>query len=305
MGFPVGVTLPVDHIDLPDEFMTMDAVRDMAQALEAAGFDTASVTDHPIPGTRWLENGGHYAQDPFVMLALIAAVTTRLRLQTNILVLPYRNPFITARAVSSLDVFSGGRVSLGVGAGYLKAEYKALGVDLDRRNELMSEYATAMKLAWKGEDFAFEGSGYSAPGNRMLPTPVQKPHPPLVVGGNSRMAIRHAVEFGDAWNPFFAPATVSKTARTTSFSGEDDLEAGLAYLKEHCEKIGREVPPELHLSGLTAITPEYDRQEMVDTLSDYRSRGVKAVTLMIATEQRSAWCELAHDFGEKVIAKLD
>jgi len=305
MVFPIGVTLPVDHVELPNEFMTMEAVREMAQAVEAAAFDAASVTDHPIPGTRWLDNGGHYAQDPFVLLSLIAAVTTRLRVQTNILVLPYRNPFLIARAVSSLDVFSGGRVSLGVGAGYLKAEYKALGVDMERRNELMGEYAAAMKLAWTGEDFAFEGSGYSAPGNRMLPTPIQKPHPPLLIGGNSHMAIRHAAEFGDAWNPFFAPPSMSKTARTTSFSGEDDLDAGLAYLRDYCDRIGRDSPPDTHLSGLATIAPDYNPQEIVDRIGAYRARGVQAVSIMISANQRSAWCELAQDFGSRVIAKLD
>ena len=305
MVFPVGVTLPVDHVELPHEFMTMEAVREMAQAVEAAGFDAAGVSDHPIPGTQWLGTIGHYAQDPFVLLSLIAAMTTRLRVMTNILVLPYRNPFLTARAVSSLDVFSGGRVSLGVGAGYLEEEYKALGVSLERRNDLMREYAAAMKLAWRGEDFAFEGSGYSAPGNRMLPVPIQKPHPPLLVGGNSHMAIRHAAEFGDAWNPFFAPPSNSKAARTAYLSGEDDLDASLTYLRDHCDRIGRDSPPDLHLSWSTPMASDYNPQEIVDRIGAYRARGAQAVSIMISANQRSAWCDLAQDFGERVIAKLD
>ena len=103
-------------------------------------------------------------------------MTTKLRVQSNIIVLPYRNPFITARAVSSLDAFSNGRVVLGLGAGYLKPEYKALGVDFDSRNDLMDEYMRAMKLAWTGEDFSFEGTGYTAVGNRVdrVPLPLQR-----------------------------------------------------------------------------------------------------------------------------------
>ena len=117
MPFPLSVTFPFDHVHLPDEYMTMAAVHECAKAAEDAGFNSGTVTDHPVPSYRWLDNGGHYAQDPFVMLSMVAAVTTRLKLQTNIIVLPYRNPFITARAVSSLDHFSNGRVMLGMGAG--------------------------------------------------------------------------------------------------------------------------------------------------------------------------------------------
>jgi alkanesulfonate monooxygenase SsuD/methylene tetrahydromethanopterin reductase-like flavin-dependent oxidoreductase (luciferase family) len=100
------------------------------------------------------------------MLSFVAAATRKLRLHTGILVLPYRNPFITARAIATLDVFSGGRVTVGVGAGYLKGEYRALGVDFDRRNELMDEYIRAIKAAWTSDEFTFEGSGYQALGNR-------------------------------------------------------------------------------------------------------------------------------------------
>ena len=189
MSFHVSITFPFDHIQHPEAFISHDAVIECAKAAEDAGFTSGTVTDHPVPSYRWLDNGGHYAQDPFVMLSMVAAVTTRLKLQTNIVVLPYRNPFITARAVSSLDVFSGGRFIFGLGAGYLKPEYKALGVDFDSRNDLMDEYIKAMKLAWTGEDFSFEGTGYHAVGNRMLPVPVQRPHPPLLIGGNSKRAL--------------------------------------------------------------------------------------------------------------------
>jgi probable F420-dependent oxidoreductase len=305
MGYPVSITFPFDSIHLPDEYLSMDAVRDISTAAEAAGFATGCVTDHPVPGARWLDAGGHYAQDPFVMLSLIAAMTTKLRLQTNILVLPYRNPFLTARAVSSLDVFSQGRVSLGMGAGYLKAEYKALGVDFDARNALMDEYIRAMKLAWTGEDFTFEGTGYSAPGNRMLPVPHQTPHPPLLIGGNSRLAIRRAVELGDAWNPFFAPAGVVATARTASISDEEDVETAMAYLHAHCEKVGRETPPKLYLSGIYMIKPGYSPQEAIDRIGEYRGKGADGVGVGISVNSRAQWCELARDFGENVLAKLD
>jgi len=305
MTFSVSVTLPFDTIDPPEQFGTMEAVRGIGQALEEAGFTTGTVTDHPAPSSRWLDGGGHYAQDPFVMLSLLAAVTTKLRLQTSIVVLPYRNPFVTARAVSSLDVYSGGRVSLGIGAGYLKAEYKALGVDFDNRNALMDEYIRAMKLAWTGEDFTFEGTGYTALGNRIRPAPLQKPHPPILIGGNSRMAIRRAVELGDYWAPFFAPQAVLSMARTASIAEEEDVDAALAYLNAHCEKVGREVPPKLYFAGTGAISQGYNAQEFIDNIGGLRGKGASAVGVSISAATRTEWCDLARDFGANVLAKLD
>ena len=304
MTYPVSISLPFDHIHLPAEFISMEAVREISQVAEAAGFCAGCVTDHPVPGSRWLDNGGHYAQDPWVLLSLIAAVTTTLRLQTNILVLPYRNPFLTARAVASLDVFSNGRLVLGMGAGYLKAEFKALGVDFDARNDLMDEYIRAMKLAWTGEDFAFDGSGYSAPGNRMLPVPVQSPHPPLLIGGNSRRAIRRAVELGDAWHPFFAPASVTATARTATLGEEEDIDAALGYMRAHCEKVGRAVPPEVVLSSVFTVKPGFCAQEAIDVISGYRAKGASGAGASIFVDSRAAWCDLAREFGESVLAKL-
>jgi len=88
-------------------------------------------------------------------------------------------------------------------------------------------------------------------------------------------------------------------------SGEDDLDAGLAYLRDHCDRIGRDIPPDLHLSGLATIAPDYNPQEIVDRIGANRTKGVQAVSIMISTNQRSAWCQLAQDFGDRVIANLD
>src|SRR5262245_9205805 len=134
MRFSIG--LPTDHVDRAAEFVTGDAVMECARAAEAAGFDSCFVTDHPAPDAKWLAAGGHHALDPFVALSFAAAATTRIRVQTHILVLPYRNPLLTAKSVLSLDVLSQGRVILGVAAGYLKAEFFALGADFDERNAL-------------------------------------------------------------------------------------------------------------------------------------------------------------------------
>jgi len=310
----INIPLPFDRTKEPEQFLTMTAVREVGAAVERAGFHAGLVTDHPCPTGRWLDAGGHHAQAPFVMLALLAALTTKLRLQTGILVLPYRNPFIVARDAATLDRYSNGRVTLSLGAGYLKGEYRALGVDFDKRNELMDEYMRALKLSLSGEEFEFEGTDYKAFGNRILPGPVQKPHPPLLVGGNSRRAIRRAVELGDGWNPFFtahsaAPAAapgrgVSNTARTAPMETEADLLAGIAYMKEQCERLGRQRLPDVVLGSVTSPGDQSSAQQLVDRLSRFRDLGVDAAAISVEGDTRREWCDNAERIGADVIAKL-
>lgn len=305
MSFHVSVTFPFDHVQHGEEFTTMAAVREVAKVAEEAGFTSGTTTDHPVPSSRWLDAGGHYAQDPFVLLSMAAAVTDRLKLQTNIVVLPYRNPFITARMVSSLDAFSGGRFIFGMGAGYLKAEYKALGVDFDSRNDLMDEYIRAMKASWTGEDFTFEGTGYTALGNRVRPAPVQRPHPPLLIGGNSKRALRRTAELGDAWHPFFVPKMVTDTARTANISEDADFVAALDYLYEHCDKIGRKERPQIILSGTFSMQGKWSAQEAIDNFSHLRELGAHGSGASVICDNRAEWCDQVRRFGEEVIAKLD
>jgi probable F420-dependent oxidoreductase len=298
----VNASLPFDRLD--GDFIGMDAVVEISTTLERLGFSGVAVTDHPCPSARWLDAGGHHAQDPFVTLSLIAAHTQRLRLQTGALVLPYRNPFITARAVASLDAFSNGRVTLGVGAGYMKAEYRALGVDFDARNDLVDEYIQAMKTAWTGANFAFKGAGYEALGNRVLPAPAQRPHPPLLIGGNSKRAIRRAAELGDGWNPFFTPASLSATARTAAMSNDLDLAAGMRYLREECEKIGRERPCEVVLGGLTHPGERWTPSMLVDRIGEYECVGVKGVAMHFDGATRGEYCDNAERFANDVLRPI-
>src|SRR3954453_9722726 len=131
-------------------------VDEVARAAEREGFDGLSFTEHPIPGARWLQSGGHQSLDPFVALAFAAAATTRLRLLTYLSVAPYRNPLLLAKTAATVDVLSGGRLILGLGTGYLKAEFRALGVDFDERNDLFDETLDVLPLHWSGEPFSYE-----------------------------------------------------------------------------------------------------------------------------------------------------
>jgi probable F420-dependent oxidoreductase len=301
----INVPLPFDHIVPPGEFTTMEAVTEVGAAVERAGFHAGLVTDHPVPTARWLDSGGHYAQGPFVLLALLAAKTTRLRLQTGILVLPYRNPFTVARDVATLDHFSNGRVTLSVGAGYLKGEYRAVGAPFDQRNELMDEYIRALRVSLTGEDFTFEGTGYIAYGNRILPAPVQK-RVPILIGGNAKRAIRRVVELGDGWNPFFTEmkGIDTNTTRTAQMAGPDDLRAGIQYMREYCEEFGRKDVPEVVLGGVNAPGEKLSSQELVDRISQYRELGVTATGMTVEGRTRAEFCDNAERLGAEVIAKI-
>jgi probable F420-dependent oxidoreductase len=303
MPIKINVTLPFDNAG-KSAFQQPEAVVQVAQAAEKAGFHSALVTDHPAPTGRWLDAGGHHAQDPFVMLSFVAAATRTLRLQTGILVLPYRNPFITARSVATLDVFSRGRVSLGVGVGYLKGEYRALGVNHDARNDLMDEYIRALKVAWTEDEFTFEGTGYQALGNRILPRPVQDPHPPILIGGNSKRAIRRTAELGDGWNPYFTSAALAATSRTAELTSEDQLSDALAYLRECCEKAGRQDVPPVVLGSFDTGGGGFNAQALVDKAGALFETGVSGVCATLSGETPAEWSDNAERYGAEVIAKL-
>jgi probable F420-dependent oxidoreductase len=300
----INVTIPFDsHVD-PAQFQSPEALVQVATLLERLGFHGACVTDHPCPTGRWLDAGGHSAQDPFVLLSFVAAATHKLHLYTGILVLPYRNPFITARAIATLDVFSGGRVTLGVGAGYLKGEFRALGVDFERRNEIMDEYVNGLKAAWNSDEFTFQGTGYQALGNRILPRPLQRPHPRIMIGGNSRRAIRRAAEVGDGWWPFMTAGALANTARTAQLSGADDIAAGMRYLREHCEKIGRTSLPEVVVGSLNTGTREWNPDALLETIARLRALGITEAGVNVQGHTRAEWCENAERYATEVVAKL-
>ena len=174
MDIPVGVITA-------GEFQTAEAVKSMANALENAGVDACYVTDHPAPSAEWLHANGHDAIDPFVALSTVAAHTTKLMLHTNILVMAYRNPFLTAKAAASLQVLSGGRFILGAGAGYQTVEFAALGVDFHKRGKLFDEAIDTIHMAWNGGVVVKEGMGFNATGNEPRPVPSVKP--PIWIGG--------------------------------------------------------------------------------------------------------------------------
>ncbi len=186
---------------------------DVARLAESSGFDGVAATDHPFPDDDWLAHGGHHAFDPFVALSYMGATTTRVRLMTFVLVAGYRNPYMAAKALASLDKLSGGRVVAGLAAGYLRPEFEVLGAEWEHRGQLFDAALDAMRAAWSGESVSVTGP-FAATGHTQLPPPARLGGPPLWIGGNSAAARRRAAERGDGWVPIAQGEAMAKITRT-------------------------------------------------------------------------------------------
>jgi len=207
-------------------------VVEVARAVEAAGWDGLAFTEHPAPGYRWLaEGGGHQTLDPFVALGAAAAVTERITLLTYLAVVPYRNPLLLGKAAATVDLVSGGRFVLGVGTGYLKGEFFALGADFDERNDLFDEALDVLPMYWSGERFSYEGRHFSARDIVARPAPVRRSIP-IWIGGNSKLTRRRVATRAQGWMPMSGPAEMARTTRTAHLSGLDDIAAAVRDLKE-------------------------------------------------------------------------
>jgi probable F420-dependent oxidoreductase len=291
----VTIGLPTDRVSAPEEFVSSGAIMEMAAELEEMGYDACWVTDHPAADARWLGGGGHHALDPFVALSFAAAATTRIRLHTHILVLAYRNPLLVAKSALSLDVLSGGRVILGVAAGYLRREFEALGVDIDERNELTDEAIEVLRLVWERDVVSYEGRHFRGDAIVMAPRPPS-PRLPIWVGGNSRRALRRAAAYGDAWAPFPNVSKLDWRVRSPVLESLEQLEDRLRLLRECCAAIGRTSPPHICFSPLQlqpAITgsADHDPARVVDELHSLHALGV-------------TWCAINPPLGSSRAAYL-
>ena len=189
----------------------LDAV---AEGAEARGIGTIWVGEHVVLFEQY-ESRYPYAEDgripappgsgllePLVTLTYLAARTATVRLGTAMLLLPQRNPVYVAKEVSSLDWLSGGRVDLGVGVGWLKEEFDALNVPWERRGRRTDEYLEVLRTLWVDDTSSFHGEIYDLPPSQMYPKPVQQPHPPIHIGGETAAALRRAARRGQGWHTF-------------------------------------------------------------------------------------------------------
>ncbi len=198
---------------------TPEALETLVTRGEALGFSSVMIADHlvfpvtikskyPYTVTGVFPGQGDVL-DQLSLMAFVAAKTTRLRLVTSVMIVPYRNPVLTAKALATIDVLSKGRVTLGVGVGWMREEFEALGTpDFDRRGAVTDEYLRIFKTLWTESPASFSGRFYRFGPLTCSPHPVQKPHPPIWVGGHSKAALRRAARLGDGWHPVGANAAV-------------------------------------------------------------------------------------------------
>jgi probable F420-dependent oxidoreductase len=302
-----AITHPlVTHPYHPD-LVSGSGIAALARAAEAAGFHGYGFTDHPSPTDRWLNAGGHDALDPFVALGFAAGVTSTLRLIPNIVVLPYRNPFIVAKAAATLDMVSDGRFTLAVGAGYLKGEFAALGVDHAERNELMDEALGVLRAIWTSDDVTVEGRHFSARGITAHPRPLTQPHPPIWIGGNSGRARQRVADHAQGWCPFPAPALVATTARTASLDTTDELAEAIDDLRRRVDVAGRD-PGSVDIAfsnpaGGNPADDDFDADAHLEGLADLARLGVTWVQAGLPGDSVTHAAEVAQRYGEQVIER--
>lgn len=279
----------------------------LARDAEAAGIDAIALTDHPAPSRKWLEGGGHETFDPFVGLAFLAAATRRLRLMTYLTVLPYRNPLVTAKAMTSLDVVSGGRATFVLGTGYLRSEFAAVGVDFDERNQLFDEAVEAILGVWTTDSFNFEGRHFKAVGQTIRPAPVQKPHPPLWVGGNAAVVRDRVARWAQGWAPLQGGDVLFRTTKTAPITSNAALADMIRDLGDRLEAAGRG----RHDVDIVATGgPERPglgagADQQADAIADLARIGVTWTSVPLDQSSFAAARESLDRFRSEVLVRLD
>ncbi len=210
---------------------------------EKLGFHSVMVADHiavPVktesvyPYTadgKFLSKGD--ALETLTTMAYIAGATEKIRMVSSVMIVPHRNPILTAKALATIDVLSGGRVTVGVGVGWFREEFEALHTaDFDKRGAVTNEYLEIFKKLWTQSPVAHQGEFYSFEALHCEPLPIQKPHPPIWIGGHSRPALRRAARYGDGWHPVGAVAA--------SPLPPEEMRQKLDELKRLTEEAGRD-----------------------------------------------------------------
>jgi probable F420-dependent oxidoreductase len=261
------------HLPHVGPLANRDALIDFARFAEERDFDSLWVSDHVII-PRKLRSRYPYSPDgsfpippdlpflePLATLLFVAGVTQRIKLGTTILVVPMRNPVITAKMLSTLDVLSNGRLILGAGAGWMQEEFELLDVPFEKRGARLDDYLHVIKALWTQDQPSFQGKYYSIDEIGFAPKPVQKPHPPIWIGGHSTPALRRAGRLGDAWH--------------AAFVGPDVVAKQFQEVRQHAEAAGRD-PNAVALTVRTRL-PLDQPDRAVEQLQRCREIGVSHV----------------------------
>ena len=270
MKFGIHYSLGVGVHPTADDYLRI------AQHAEALGYHSVWLGDHivipeqiaaPYPYTK--DGSVGFARntpwpDPFVLLAAIGATTQKILLGTSVVIVPYRNPLHVANAVATVDLVSHGRYQFGVGIGWLQEEFAALGEPFDERAARTREYLQVMKALWSGEIAKFHGKYFSFPDLHTNPLPVQKPHPPIIFGGESVAALKRVADLGDGWQPGPVPVEVFRQC------------------VERLQTLMAERGREMAQLSISMIGSHRDLHDHPDKLAALEELGVKEMLLFMA-----------------------
>ena len=220
-----------DYLGFP---ATTKAIVETACKAEELGFDALFVNDHVIVDDSPRSAPWRNVYDPLMVLSYVAARTSKVKLGTSVLIMPYRNPIVTAKMFATLDQMSEGRAIAGVGSGWSEAEYDALGEPFRQRGARTNEYLRLWKACWEPGPTTFHGRFFSFDNMHVNPKPLQQPHPPIWTGGSSPASLRRAARFAQVWQP--TPTALP------------DLINNQGYLRDVCAEIERKDVPRTRMS---------------------------------------------------------
>ncbi|MBT5193227.1 MAG: TIGR03619 family F420-dependent LLM class oxidoreductase, partial [Rhodospirillaceae bacterium] len=245
------------------------------------------------------------AMEQLTLMSYIAGITSTARLVTSVMILPHRNPLATAKILATIDVLSRGRVTVGVGVGWMREEFEALSApDFDKRGASSNEYIEIFKKCWTQDPVSHDGEFYSFKELRCMPHPVQKPHPPIWIGGHSRAALRRVAKYGDGWHPV--------GATSASPLPPEEFQRLLNQLKQMTEAEGRD----FEALSISFKAPSYDPgripeghdrllftgepERIAEDIRAYEAMGVEEVVFDFRTPPASKTIENMEHFMTEV-----
>jgi probable F420-dependent oxidoreductase len=331
-GLTFALSVPQFIAVRPDGSFDADAYATVVAEADRLGYDQILVADHVFVPSYWAKVIGDFFLDPFVLLSHLAARTTSIELVLACLVMPYRQPFTTAKMVASLDQVSNGRMALGVVPGYLKEEFEAFNLPIDERAAMTDEFLELMKELWTSEAATFEGRYYSADGIDLKPRCARSPHVPIWVGGSWKGALRRVAHSGDVWHPLgwsvvddtYREANAQELAGKvlpTSGTTPEKLAAGVEEIRRMADEAGRDIGhlqvvpycglPEdettrgLPLTERGAMAIIGGGPKVVDWLGRYLDAGATGFVVTTGGMTPAECIEQLHRFAEETAPELE
>ena len=298
------------------------SIRTLAERAEALGYEYITVSDHIVVPTEidskypysetgdfpWSEGGDVECMEQFTLLSWLAGITSRVRLLTSVTVVPHRSPLFMAKSLATLDQLTDGRITFGCGAGWMREEFEALGLPpFDARGRVTNEYIEAIKAVWTQDRPVYQGEFVNFDKIGMDPKPVQTPHPPIWIGGESLSAMRRTVAMGDTWYPFGSNpafrmdkvetyrARVAKLHGLATDAGRDPASIGLAYnCAFHMEEAAE------HQDGGRLIFTGTAEQRAGD-IRDFAEIGTTSIIINLTALDLNAMLDRMEDFATNVV----